>query len=50
MAEVGLAVAIVVAITAPHAAPLLRVAPMLAAAVWLNVLLRPGTLGRPRVG
>jgi Zn-dependent protease with chaperone function len=39
MAEVGLAVAIVVAITAPHAAPLLRVAPMLAAAVWLNVLL-----------
>jgi Zn-dependent protease with chaperone function len=39
MLEVGLAVAIVVAIGAPHAVPLRRVAPMLAATVWLNVLL-----------
>jgi Zn-dependent protease with chaperone function len=39
MTEVALAVAMVVAIAAPHAVPLQRVAPMLAAAVWLNVLL-----------
>jgi Zn-dependent protease with chaperone function len=39
MAELGLAVAIVVAVATPHAVPLRRVAPMLAATVWLNILL-----------
>jgi hypothetical protein len=39
MAELGIAAALVVAIATPHAVPLKRVAPLLAAAVWVNALL-----------
>lgn len=39
LAEVAIAVGIVVAVALPHALPLQRVAPVVAAAVWLNALL-----------
>ena len=39
LAELAIAVAIVVAVALPHALPLQRVAPAVAAAVWLNALL-----------
>jgi Zn-dependent protease with chaperone function len=39
LAEAGIAAALVAAIAAPHAVPLQRVAPLLAAAVWINALL-----------
>lgn len=42
--EIALAVAIVAAIAVPHVLPLERVAPMLAASVWLNVLLLRATV------
>jgi Zn-dependent protease with chaperone function len=38
-AEFGIAAALVVAIATPHAVPLRRVGPLLAAAVWVNALL-----------
>jgi Zn-dependent protease with chaperone function len=39
LAEVGIAAALAAAIATPHALPLQRVAPLLAAAVWINALL-----------
>jgi hypothetical protein len=39
LAEVAIAVGIVLAVALPHALPLQRVAPVVAAAVWLNALL-----------
>jgi Zn-dependent protease with chaperone function len=39
LAEVGIAAALAAAIATPHAVPLQRVAPLLAAAVWISALL-----------